>query len=162
MSERKTRSDGTPIARLQNKVTPEEAQQIIEMKMARMPQQQICAVLNRHPRTIKKVWEKHLDAIAKERAGQNERQRIIALQRLDQVAIDARHGALRARRDQNEQAEIRFLSLEEKTILDMARLDGLQVDKVEVSGTVGVLAVHITEQVDYEPDGVIDVTPDDD
>lgn len=152
-----TRGDGTPIAKLQHRVSPEEEQQIIQMKLARVSHGQICTELNRNPRTIQRVWNKHLDRIAKEKAGQNERSRIEALQRLDQIAVDARHGAIRARQEKKANDERQWLQLEEKTIMEMARLEGLQVNKVEVSGQVGVVAVHITERVDYNDPQVIDV-----
>lgn len=160
----KLRKDGTPVSRMGRRLTVDEEQQIIEWKLNRMSVVAIAEQLDCHQRTVKRVWNKHLDSIAEERHGKNERNRIEAIQRLDQIAVDARHGALRARKDQNQASEHRFLTLEEKTLLDIARLDGLQVDKVEVSGGIGVVAVHITEQVEdtyRQNNEVIDVETDD-
>lgn len=141
------------------RLTVEEQQQIIEWKLARVSNLAIAENLNCHPRSVAKVWTKHLDSISEERQGKNERSRIEAIQRLDQIAIDARHGALRARRDGTPATEHKFLTLEEKTLIDIARLDGLQVDKVEVSGGIGVVSVVITEQVEetYPQREVIDI-----
>ena len=127
-------ADNAPRKRL----TPEERDQIIELKLDRVSVRNIAVMVKTSTRTVQQVWNKWLRDTAAERAAALEESRTEAIARLDRIATDARHGALRARSDGDDAAVARYLDTEQRALVAAAKLEGLDLPtRIEHSGIDG-------------------------
>lgn len=129
------------------RLSPDQRDRIVEMRLDRVPVRTIAKEVGCTPRTVMLWWKKWLAEVSEERRAELEGARTEALARLDKVAEDARKGALRARSNDDPAAEARFLNIEQQAIMSAAKLEGLDVQKVEHSGAVGIMSVTIVEEV---------------
>jgi hypothetical protein len=128
------------------RLTPEERERIIEMKLNRVPVRAIAAQIGATTRTVQETWRKWIEATAAERAGRLESTREELIQRHDRIATDARVGVLRARRDADSAAEARFLAEERAALREIARLTGSDApQRLDHSGDVGFTVLRIVE-----------------
>lgn len=138
------------------RLTPEERERIIELKLDRVPVREIAQVIDCTVTTVQKVWHQWLDSTAKERASRLERVRQELIQRHQRIAADARRGANRARTEGKAGDETRFLSEERAALREIARLTGSDAPtKIEQSGPA-FQVLMIREEVDNaetDPDG---------
>ena len=98
-------------------------------------------------KTVQRHWNKHLDTLARERIGKTERHRAEAVVRLEKVSAAAWEAVLRARTDADAAAEIRALAMFRQATMDVARLEGVEVQRVEHTGAIAIASVTITETV---------------
>lgn len=120
------------------RITPDERDRIIEMKLDRVPVRSIAATVDTSPRTVQETWKKWLRDTAAERAAALEESRAEAVARLDRIATDARLGAIRARKDGDDAAVARYLDTEQRALVAAAKLEGLDLPtRVEHTGPAG-------------------------
>jgi transposase-like protein len=120
------------------RLTPEERDRIIEMRLDRVPVRAIAVDVKTTTRTVQETWKRWLRETAEERRAALEESRTEAVARLDRIATDARLGALRARRDGDDAAVARYLDTEQRAIVAAAKLEGLDLPtRVEHTGADG-------------------------
>lgn len=130
------------------RLTPEERDRIIELKLDRVPVREIAEVIDCTVTTVQRAWHQWLDSTAKERASHLERIRQELIQRQQRIASDARRGAARARAAGSAGDETRFLAEERAALREIARLAGSDAPtKIEQSGP-GLQVLVIREEVD--------------
>lgn len=121
------------------KLTPEDHDRIIEMKLNRVPVRSIAQEIDCSPRIVQDHWNRYLADTAAERAARAETLRVEAVARLEQIAADCRLGALRTRAANQHTNCIRYLNAERATLVAIAQIEGVgEPLKVEHSGTVEV------------------------
>ena len=133
------------------RLTPEEKERIIEMRLNRVPVRSVAEQLNVNPSTVQRTWGRYIKNAMTERIGALEETRETLIQRQDRIATDARIGVIRSRRDGDSAAEARFLSEERASLREIARLTGSDAPtKVEHNTPEGVpfTAIHIVESVE--------------
>lgn len=120
------------------RINEQEKERIIELRLNGVPVRSVAKQLDTTTRTVQRHWHKYLDQTAEERAGHLERIREELLQRQEQIATDARLGALRSRRNTDGPGEVRFLAEERAALREMERLTGAAAPtKTEVTGPAG-------------------------
>jgi transposase-like protein len=129
-----TETNPTPRKRL----TPDERDRIIEMRLDRVPVRTIAAEIKTTTRTVQETWKRWLRETAEERRAVLDESRAEAIARLDRIATDARLGALRARRDGDDSAVARYLDTEQRALVAGAKLEGLDMPtRIEHTGADG-------------------------
>lgn len=130
------------------RLTPEEKDRIIELKLDRVPVREIAELVDCTVTSVQRTWHQWLDSTAKERASKLERVRQELIQRQQRIAADARRGASRARVDGKAGDETRFLAEERAALREIARLTGSDAPtKIEQTGPAFQVLV-IREEVD--------------
>jgi transposase-like protein len=136
------------VASDRKRLTPEERDRIIELKLDRVPVREIAELVDCTVTTVQRAWHQWLDSTAKERASHLERVRQELIQRHQRIAGDARKGATRARLDGKAGDETRFLAEERAALREIARLTGSDAPaKIEHTGP-GLQVLVIREEVD--------------
>lgn len=131
------------------RLTPDERDQIVELKLNRVPVRAIAEQVGTTTTTVQKTWNTYIRETAAERAEKIAETREELVLRQERIAVDARHGAMRARKDGNPAAETRYLAEERAALREIARLTGSDAPtKVEQTGP-GFQVLVIKE----EPDG---------
>lgn len=106
------------------RLTPDEKDRIVEMKLNRVPVRAIAEQVGCATKTVQDTWAKWLDATSDERTRRLAATREELIQRHERIATDARHGVIRARRDNDTAAEVRYLAEERAALREIARLTG--------------------------------------
>ena len=106
-----------------DRLAPDEIDNIIELKLDSVPVRDICTQLGCAIETVQRHWTAWLDAASEERRTHLERQQTDTMMRLDHIAAEARRGAIRAEDDWA--AVARFMNVERRALMDMARIGGL-------------------------------------
>jgi transposase-like protein len=120
------------------RLTPEERDRIIELKLNRVPVRTIAEQVGCQPKTVQATWTRWLAETAAERAESLEAVREEMIQRQQRVSTDARVGAIRARNADDFSAEARFLAEDRQALREIARLQGLDgAQRVELTGADG-------------------------
>lgn len=128
------------------RVTPEEVEQIIEMKLVRrMSYREIAAEIGRDKDTVARHWNSYLEERAAEFAEELEPYRAELLLRLNTIADEARRRRLAA---ENDSDRIRYMAEERHAIAQIAKLLGLEQLSLNHSGGVGFTVIEISEEVD--------------
>jgi transposase-like protein len=123
---------------MSKRLTPDEKERIIELKLNRVSVRTIAEDVGTTTRTVQETWKRWLRDTSTERAAALEEARTEAVARLDRIATDARHGAIRARRDGDDGAVARYLDSEQRAIVAAAKLEGLDLPtRVEHTGADG-------------------------
>lgn len=119
------------------RLTPDERDAIIELKLNRVPVREIASKVGCQTRTVQLTWKAWLAETSAERNEQLESIREELIQRQDRIAAEARRGALRAKVADDAAAEARYLAEERAALREVARLTGADAPtKVEHSGGV--------------------------
>lgn len=140
------------------RLSPDERDRIIELRLNRVPVRQVAAELGCHTRTVTRAWHSWLAETAEERAAVLELQREELIQRHERVATDARIGLQRARRDGDLAAEARFLAEDRQALREIARIQGLDApQRLELAGPYGG-PIRVDAEVDANV-AVEDVDP---
>jgi transposase-like protein len=139
------------------RLTEDERDRIVELRLNGVPVRTVATQVGTTTKTVQATWQRWLRDTAEERSATLEAVREELIQRMTQVADDARRGHIRARADGDVTAAARWLAEERQALRELARIQGLDVQKVELSGAVGVLSVTLIEEV-AAPTPVIDVT----
>ena len=79
-----------------DRLTPDEIDDIIELKLDRVPVRDICTRVGCAIETVLRHWNAWLDDASEERRTKLERHQTEIMVRLDHIAADARRGARRA------------------------------------------------------------------
>ncbi len=132
------------------RLAPEQVDELIELRLSGHSVNGVAAAIGCDRKTVLRHWHKHLDAIARERVGRTERHRAEAVVRLTRIAEDARRNATHALDREDDAAAARYLALERQALMDIAKLEGVEVQRVEHSGVVAVAQVTIAEVVEAE------------
>jgi acyl-CoA reductase-like NAD-dependent aldehyde dehydrogenase len=144
------------VASDRKRLTPEERDRIIELKLDRVPVREIAELVDCTVTTVQRTWHAWLDSTAKERAGKLERVRQELIQRQQRIASDARRGAARARGEGKAADEQRFLAEERAALREIARMTGSDAPtKIEQTGSP-LQVLWIKEEVDDAPDSASD------
>lgn len=143
------------------RLTEDEVDQIIELKMNRVPVRAIAARVGCTPKTVQRRWDQFVTESRARRAEQHDSELEELILRQDQIAADARRLLIRARQDNDHQASARFLAEERQALREKARLQGLDAAaKIEHSGTVEIAspkdalaaALDLLAEIGGEPD----------
>jgi transposase-like protein len=117
------------------RLTPDERDRIVELKLNRVPVRAIAEQVGTTTTTVQKTWNVYIKETASERAEKMAETREELILRQERIATDARHGAMRARRDENPSAETRYLAEERAALREIARLTGSDAPtKIEQTG----------------------------
>lgn len=126
-------------------LTPDEHDRIIELKLARATRMAISREVGCAPATVDAHWHQYLAETADARQGRLEQMRSETIARFEQVATDARHGAILARSQRNHQAAARYLAVEQAALRDIAKLTGVDLP-IKVEHTVELVEGSEQEQ----------------
>ena len=105
-------------------ISEDQYEQIIEMKLNRVPVRKIAVAVGCAVNTVTYHWREYLAEHSQERLAEVERTREELIQRQHRISIDARVGAMRAQREDDKVAETRFLAEERNALREIARLTG--------------------------------------
>lgn len=137
------------------KLTPDEEDRIVELKLNRVSVRAIAAEMSCSLNTVQDRWNKYLAGMADTRADQLDAIRSEAIARLDQVAFDARMGVVRARQAGDHPSVARYLDVEARAILAAAKLSGADMPvrmehsgAIEQTGTEPAQRSHLVSVVD--------------
>jgi transposase-like protein len=119
------------------RLTPDERERIVELRLNRVPVRTVATEVGCQTKTVQAVWKRWLDETSAERSASLERTREELVQRHERIATDARLGYLRARRDNDRAAEVRYLAEERNALREIARLTG-------ADAPVQVAHTHVT------------------
>ena len=86
------------------------------------------------PLTVQRHWHKWLRATAEERAGALEEAREEIVQRLTQLADDARRAFTAALSVDDQSAAARWADQERQALKELARIQGLDIANINLSG----------------------------
>lgn len=126
------------------RLTPDERDRIIEMRLNRVPVRKVAELIGCQSKTVQLTWKKWLAETAAERAEALEETREELIQRMEQIATDARVGAQTANSVADQSAEVRFLAEERAALREIARLTGSDAPvKIEHTGEVAIAASPI-------------------
>lgn len=103
------------------RLTPEEREQIIELRLRCVPIRKVAEKVGCTPNTVTKVYRKHIEARSKERHAALELSLEEAVTRLERTANDARRSFQNATVAGDENAP-RWLEVERKTLTELVRL----------------------------------------
>lgn len=130
------------------RLTPDEHDRIIELKLDRVPVRSIAEQVGCTLQTVQRTWHKWLADTAEERSAALEATREELIQRQQRIASDARKGAMLARGSNQPANEVRFLAEERAALREIARLTGSDAPtKVEQTGP-SLQVLYIREEVD--------------
>lgn len=104
------------------KLTPDQIEEIVELKLQRVPVRKIAEQVGTSPQTVQKRWKQYLRQRADERRDDLEAQMEEALARLEKNATDARRGFLRATREGEERDAAAYLAQERAALVEIAKL----------------------------------------
>lgn len=129
------------------RLTPDERDRIIELKLDRVPVRDIAELVGCTVTTVQRTWHGWLSETAEERAEALAKTREELVQRQERIAIDARRGAARAKAAGKAGDEVKFLAEERAALREIARLTGSDAPtKIEQSGP-GFQVLVIREEV---------------
>ena len=135
---------GDPAADGLKRMSPEEVERIIELRLNRIPLRTVAQEVGCSVNTVRLHWDRYLDEVAQERSARLERQRAEAMARLDSVATMARRAAVRAGGDVRTNpdgtttvvvapdldTQRKMLNLERQSIESLARIGGYEAPRV--------------------------------
>jgi hypothetical protein len=112
------------------RVRDEQRQRIVELRLAHVPVRTVAAEVGVANATVVEVYRAWLANDAPSASTTISERTAEAIARLDQVAADARRGALIARNDGDHAACARYLSVEARTLASIAALE----ERMQVPG----------------------------
>lgn len=119
------------------RLTPEEKEGIIELRLQRVPVRKVAETIGCTPTTVGKVYKQYITERSKERHAELEDALEGTLLRLERNADDARRGFQDAVLSGSDEAT-RWLELERKTLTDIARLHTTLIGNRTVVGAAAV------------------------
>lgn len=129
------------------RLTPEERDQIIQLRLNRVPVRTVAEQMECTTKTVVEVWKKFWAEESVRRADQLENERSLQMGRMDQIASDARRSYVTAMREKDFGAAARFLAEERMALAQLQRVSGLEHVKVEHTGNVAITAVTWEERI---------------
>ena len=143
MTEGSRRSSG-------RRLTPEEQERIIALRLSGVAVRQVATEIPTTTKTVVDTFKRYLGERAVEFAAETDQERAKILSRLERIADSAAHLAQHAEKEGD---RARAMGEERQALAAMAKLLGLEVQKVEHSGDTGFTVLRIVEQVDVEGKG---------
>lgn len=140
------------------RLTPEEHDQIVRLKLERVPVRQIAANIGCNPLTVTKTWNRYLASRSAERRADLEMAFEDTIARLEKNATDARRGYTRAVRDEAHSDATRYLNAERQALVELAKLGVVRDDaptqaaRVTAAQTAALLAAVRTATSNLPPD----------
>lgn len=113
-------------ARAGRRLTPDERELIIELKLSRTPVLAIAHRLSCSTTTVQAVWKKYLAERVSERKKANDLALEETIVRLDKNATDARQGFITAVRDDELSSASKFLEAERKALTELAKFGAVR------------------------------------
>lgn len=117
-----------------NTLSPAKVEQIVELRLAGVPVREVAKRVGTTTRTVQNHWHKWLKATATDRADALEEAREEIVQRLSQLADDARRAFTVALNSGDNQAAARWADQERQALKELARIQGLDVANINLSG----------------------------
>jgi transposase-like protein len=140
------RMAATPRRSSGRRLTPDEKERIVEMRLRGTPVREVAAAIPTTTRTVVSTFKEWCVERAAEFADEVEGTRAATIARLERIADDARRAYEVAERDGD---KARFLAEERQALSTLAKLAGFEAPaKVEHSGDLGFSVLRIIEEVD--------------
>jgi hypothetical protein len=141
------------------RVTEEEIERIVELRLNRFPYRVIASELGMMPNTVMNHWHKWLDETTEARRAELERHRSEVIARLDSVATAARRGAINARQNsemdptERTRAEARYLAEERQAMRELSRIAGFDAP-------TQIRTSFVPEMTEAEAEAILNALPD--
>jgi IS30 family transposase len=116
------------------RLTPDEVDQIVELRLAGVPVRAVAREVNTSPKTVQRRWHQYLRASAKERAEALAETREEIVQRFTQLADSARREANAALEVGDQSGAVKWSEQERHALRELARVQGLDVATINLTG----------------------------
>jgi hypothetical protein len=121
------------MAKRKQNITPEQLDRLIALRLAGVSVRKTAVEVGVWPSTVQARWTEYLASIAEERAEMVELERTEAVARFERAAADAWQAWEKS--VAAGKADVRFLAEYRQALAQAAKLSGLEVQKVEHSGS---------------------------
>ena len=118
------------------KLTPDEEDRIVELKLQRVPVRSIAEQVGCAPLTVQRCWNRYLAQRVKERTSDTQAQVEQILAQLEQNATDSRRMFQRAVKDADSTAATRYLEAERRALAELAKFGVIRDDEPAHSGRI--------------------------
>lgn len=110
-------------------LTPDEKDQIVLLRLERVPVRQVAERVGCTTNTVQKTWNAYLKQRYTERQDDLDIAFEDAIARLEKNAVDARHGYNIAKRDNNHPNATRYLNAERAALVELSKLGVVRDDE---------------------------------
>lgn len=118
------------------KLTPDEEDQIVELKLQRVPVRAIAQEVGCATLTVQRCWNRYLAQRVKERMGETATQVEQILAQLEKNATDSRRMFQRSVEDADSAAATRYLEAERKALTELAKFGVIRDGEPEQRGKI--------------------------
>ena len=129
------------------RLTPDERERIVTLRLSGVSIREVAKQIPTTTATVQAVFRAYMEERSAQFASEVELERAKILSRLERIANDAAFLALSAEKEGD---RTRAMAEERQALAQMAKLLGIDVQRVEHSGEAGFTVLRIVETVDGE------------